>query len=239
METTTFLLLGVLAVTASLLLITMLRRRAERRRREGFRSLAEAQSWAYVPEEVPFSVGSQIWASELLRMAPRRPAFNVVRGKLLGGELTIFDFAYSPPGSRRILCQTVAGLRVEPPPPVFSLRPREDERRLAPSEAFAEVALEEYPELTRRYMLLGREAGAVRSYFTAERCRAFLGALEQQPWSVESTGDWLLLYRHGRLARASELEAFLFDVARLIGAVWQPATGAQTPAAAAAARQSA
>jgi hypothetical protein len=57
-------------------------------------------------------------------------------------------------------------------------------------------------------LLRGSEEKAIRRLFTGPIVRFFA---KRKGWSVEAGGDWLVVYRHRRRSRPSDLRRFLKD----------------------------
>lgn len=112
--------------------------------------------------------------------------------------------------------QTVLAMRREAPGeepwPAFELRPEKFGDKVASAFGKGDIDFDHRPDFSRKMLLRGEDEPAIRRLFDATRMRFF----EQNAgWSVESDGEWLVVYRARRESRPDELDAFVTEARRI------------------------
>lgn len=201
-----FAVVGV-SVLAALAVFLWLRRR-EAERREAFAGLAASLGFSWAEEDDSL-LSSDLAGLHLMRQGRRRRVRNVLRRSRAGAETVCFDYQYTTSSGKNSQThrQSVVALHLPGRAfPSFELRPEHLLHKLGSAFGYRDIDFDSSPEFSRRYLLRGEDETAIRALFGP----SVLHALEQQPgWAVEATGDWLIVYRPRKRARADDLPTFL------------------------------
>lgn len=207
----------VLAVIAApLLAVLYVVLRFARRRRVALRQFALLGGYEFV-EKDPELKKAGFADARLFRQNPSRQFFNIIKGKLSWTPFLMFDYMYN---SRSVeqeftYSQTVAVFPAGPALPGFELAPRSVLHGLASALGDRSIEPGGDPEFNKVFWLNGADEAAIRAFFSGGRTNSLLG---WKGWSVESSNQHLVIYRHAKLAPAREPRSFLdeaYTIARL------------------------
>jgi len=124
----------------------------------------------------------------------------------------LFDFRYVfgiPLIASRRYAQTVAAFSVGLTGlPDFQLTPATSLDRMAPRLGFKAIRIERHPEFNKHYCLRGDEDFQIGALFTNQLIDRLASLDRRAEYSIEKGGDWLIVYRHGVLARPASIADF-------------------------------
>lgn len=199
----------ILAAAVVVLAVVMLvwRAKSESARRKKIEALSYTLGFEFVAED-PSLLESELGGFPLFSHGHRRRASNVLRRRESESEATLFDYRYttSSGNSSHTHYQTVLAVhRQGLSLPAFELRPENVLLRIAGAFGYQDIDFDGSPEFSRRYLLRGKDEAAVRQLFTP----TLLQTLERQPgWSVEASGESIIVYRRGKRSKPEELQIF-------------------------------
>jgi len=184
----------------------------ERRRRRAMRDAADSLGLSY-QESDDSLVQTLRHEAALFDRGQRRRATNVMTGTVEDLRLYVFDYAYSTGGgkSKSRWKQTVVAFTLpDASLPRFQLSPERFYHRIAAWVGWDDIDFPDHPEFSKQYRLTAEPSDdqAVRDRFTYEIIAA-LQTLDRL--SVASGGDWLIVFRHNRRVKPSDVHAFLDD----------------------------
>lgn len=203
---------GLAAVMAA---VVVLARRGERRRSEALRSTAAMLGFTLEPESQTPEDARFDPALSSLRRGRSSKIRNLMRGREIDGDVAVFDYRYtvSTGKSSHTVEQTVAGFRRHTfRLPSFRLQPENVFDRVAQVFGQQDIDIDSNPEFSNAYRLSGAEPDQVRSLFE----RQAASYLSSAPgWTVEGSGEWLLVFRAGVRVKPEQYSAFLEDTRRI------------------------
>lgn len=214
MEPLPILLLAGGAVLVALIAWVVTRRRRERD--EEFRHWAVRHGWSRDDGDPGDRFRTHLFATR--RRGGRCRNVFTLHGD--GVEQLLFEYSFleNTGSSTHRVRQTVVAMRAEERAgaeerwPAFELRPEKLTDKVAAVFGKGDIDFEHRPEFSKKVLLRGEDEAAVRRLFDATRIRFF----EQNPqWSVESDGEWLVVYRARHDCRAEHLDAFVADAQRI------------------------
>ncbi|MGH9863516.1 MAG: hypothetical protein ACRD35_08845 [Candidatus Acidiferrales bacterium] len=140
---------------------------------------------------------------------------NALRGHYNGVETVLLDCQTGH--AKHAIHQTVVCFRLARELPAFELRPESVFDKIgAATLGYQDIDFEASPGFSKSYLLRGAHEEPVRALFNA----AVLQFFEQQrAWWVEALGDWLGVYRRGRLVSPGQIKTFL-EEARAVSQVF-------------------
>lgn len=191
-------------------------RRRERRRSEAIRYASLQLGLEFAPEGGPLE-REGFSRLPLFGRGRGRRVRNVLRGGVGGGELLLFDYAFteSSGNSSTTHRQTVAAVRLPGVSlPEFAMSSESFVHRIGEWFGLQDIDFDAHPEFSRSYRLRGTDESAVREAFGPEVLSHF--GLEKG-WSLEGREQWLVAYRPGRRVAPEELPAFLQEATRIAG----------------------
>ncbi len=209
------------AVAACVLIMIVLGRAGERRRTQALEAAAMQVGLAFSVQEEPLPAGQEA-GLHLFTAGHGRRARNLMRGGAGGMETVVFDYRYVTGGGKNQSThdQTVAAFRLTGAAlPAFTLGPETFVHRIAEHFGYQDFDFEAHPEFSRRYVLRGQDESAVRNLF-APALIDFFETLtgENRRWSVEGSGEWLLVFHSERPIKPAELPEFLQQTAAVAAA---------------------
>lgn len=217
----------VLAGAVTLIVTTYFwARRAERKRREAFSGAAMQIGFSFEPVDQPFPP-EDVARFHLLTAGHGKEFRNVLRGRTDGKDTVVFDYKYVTGGGKNQSThrQTVAGLRLGGASfPGFYLQPENLFHKIAALFGYQDIDFPDHPEFSRRYLLRGDNESAIRTLFSPTIIDMF-ESLSATRWSVEGSGEWLLVYNHGCQIGPAELPQFL-QATGAVAASFGKSTGA-------------
>lgn len=190
-----------LALFVAIVLVT---KRNDRARTEALADWAPRNGWSVGD---PSSLQGTLQVP-LVRSHRRGRCRNLLTRTHDSGEQMLFDYDYtrSSGNHSRHVRQTAFARRAREPIPAFELRPENVGHRIASMFGFADIDFEHRPDFSRRYLLRGKNEGEIRRLFGVEQFRFFE---KEGHWTVESDGEWLIVYQFARRRGVEELRPFL------------------------------
>ena len=210
-----------LLIPASVITLTVLglviakivRKRRESRRRTSLASVAAELGMGFTPEDAALLQQFGGYAVFPHGGAPR--ATSVMRGAVAGTPVVLLDYHVtvgSGKGTNR-LRQTVAGFDLAARPlPAFAAQGWQQNWLTRLADPFSDRAIDfpDDPEFTRRFRVVGDDAGAVRLLFGPD-LRSFL--TQRTQWMFRSDGRWLLMCGIGERPTPGSYRQFLEQAA--------------------------
>lgn len=155
---------------------------------------------------------------------------HLLTGRYAGTETMLFDYEYTPKSvdtdifgfSRKK--QTVAALHLKETLAEFHLAPKSRRRKVDTAGASGDIAFDDVPIFSQRYVLSGQDEAAIRRLFTPE-LRASLARM-YRPWNIQSCDGWVIIYIARCRVEPPGITDFLSQVSNLFICL----TGASTPA---------
>lgn len=178
-------------------------------RRATYQRAAETLGMSFAPADENLSKRA-FYA--LLQRGAYRSGRDILQGEIARSEVILFADHYLIDGEYWH-AQTVAAFRLhERRLPLFSMRQKSSVPWVGEFSEMHDITLGSHPEFSGRYFLRGKDEQAVRSLFS-------LGVLaffsQEEGWSVEGGGQWLVIYRDGVQIAGEDLPQFLNDTARI------------------------
>jgi hypothetical protein len=197
--------IGAAVVIVAVLLIAW---RFERRRNEELKRQARVLGYDYAEQDDGL-LENLLPKLHLFGQGHSRKARNRMRTQSGGAEMIFFDFRYRTGGGQHSNNHQQSVVAFHDPGlslPAFELRPENVFHRIGSALGYQDIDFPSHPDFSRRYLLRGEDENAIRKLFTAPIARFFA---KRKGWSVESGGEWLIVYRHRRRVRPAELRRFL------------------------------
>jgi hypothetical protein len=183
--------------------------RAARKRREAFEQFAMESGFAFSekPDEMTESELREIRVASV--QMDRRPAryTNVLRGSAGGGEAIIADRTVGQGKGQST--STIVAFKFDSPVPPFMLCPENVLWHIAEKFGYKDIDIDGAPEFSRRFFLHGDNETAVRALFKPEVTQVLEQMDTKKYFVVSAWGEWLVVYRSGRLLPVQELRDFL------------------------------
>jgi len=204
-----------LAATAAATIAVVAGRRRDATRTEALRELAERLGWGF-RREVEAKALPDLERFELLSQGRRRTLNNVMTSPESDVRVVVFDYAYTTGAgnSRRRHRQTVAYVVSGTfSLPTFSVRPQHFGHAIAKVFGYQDVEVPERPRFSEMFVLRGEDEAALRGVFGARELAQFFE--ERDAICAAGTGRELLLWRPGRRADVSAIEALIGDAREL------------------------
>jgi hypothetical protein len=153
----------------------------------------------------------------LFQRGDNRGGRDILVGDRAGGEILVFAYHYETGGGEGAPPtphdQTVAAFRVPGRRlPQFSMRPEHLLQRIGAVLGMQDIDFDSHPEFSRRYVLQGRDEGAIRTCFGSQILDRFT---QEEGWSVEGCGEWLILYRAQVQVSGEDLPRFVEETTRI------------------------
>lgn len=191
----------IVAIVATLIVMSI---RATKKRREALEAFARDMEFRFDPEGGGISE-KLLNESHLFRQGSSRTVRNLVHGTIEDLGVYLFDYSYtihtgknSTTSTQTVVAFELGGRSI----PVFDLRPENIFHRIGGAFGYQDIDLVDRPVFSKAYLLRGPDEVAIRAFFTGE----ILDLLEQdRRWSIESTGEFLIIYQAGRRTRVEDL----------------------------------
>lgn len=186
--------------------------RLEKKRTEALRAVATTMGFSFVDK--PDAVEGP--AFPLFERGHGRQARNLMTGRLADRPAALLDYTYVTGGgkSRTSHNQTVAlfaegavGL------PEFELAPENILHKLGQVFGYQDLDFPGHPEFSSKYLLRGRDEGAIRAAFGATALAFLTG---NPGWSVETRDHGAAVFRAGKRCKPEEVPTFLADALRIL-----------------------
>ena len=188
--------------------------RAERKRKEELQAVAQRLGLSYVGKDHGALVPLRS-ATKLFERGAARKYNNIMHGRIEDLSVYIFDYSYtlqSGEETQRYM-QTVAAIFAEHSrAPKFELRPEHAFHRVASFFGYDDIDVADHPEFSRKVHLKGEDASAVLPAFSHETAERLTKAGKV---CIESSGQWIVIYRPGKRLKPHEIEAFLSEAFEL------------------------
>jgi carbonic anhydrase len=221
-----FMVLAVVVAVAIAALVAAARRQEEERV-AAIRTAAARMGWSFRPD-VEFDALPDLKRFELFRQGHSRNLRNLMTSPPGSIRAVTFEFSYvvssgksSSTHTQTVFYATGDELQV----PSFSLRPEHFLHRVAAMFGFHDINFDDRPEFSRRFLLRGEDADAVRHAFTHPVTEFF----EAHPaCCAAGTGHELLFWEPGKRMDPDELETFVaegYDLASRMAGTPRPAMG--------------
>jgi hypothetical protein len=151
----------------------------------------------------------------LFKRGSGREISNILSRDSKNGKIFLFDYEFQERSgeSDRQYRQTVTVFqRFDLNLPAFSLQPENFLDKVGEFFGRQDIDFGAYPEFSQNYRLQGELESEIRSAFNAEALQFFT---ENLGWSVECGGQWLVIYRFGRLVEPENLGEFLQETSQI------------------------
>jgi hypothetical protein len=180
------------------------------------RDLASQQAFTHVAhprEEIP----SQLRNMSFFRY--KGTLRNMVQGERKGVRFVLVDrekrFYQWPWKERGAECKTAVALYARSfNLPAFELEPEMLDDKITCLLLGNDIDFPSHPEFSRKYLLYGQEERRVRDVFNSH-VLAFFETTEG--WSVESEGDWVVLYKRDEQVECEDILSFLDEALGILG----------------------
>ena len=159
-------------------------------------------------------------------IGPRR-AFNLIKGSFEDTDAFIFDYHYqsntpSMISWRTNTSQTVIAFKIcrkdDFQLPQFTCKQERFYHIFANVFSLKDIDFEQYPEFSKAYRLIGKDAGSIRKIFNETVIRQ-LEAVIKQRWHVDAAGEWLIIHRYNKIIKPNDCPRFLSDCTTLLSAM--------------------
>jgi len=146
-----------------------------------------------------------------------RRARRMLKGRLSGRDVALFDYCYVTGGGKSahrhtqtilLLADGARGL------PDFSLSPENFLHRIAEAFGFQDIDFPDFPDFSKHYLLRGADEAAIRRVFNAETLSLLGGTAG---WHIQAGGGRLAIFREGRYTETSEIPGFASEAMRIAG----------------------
>lgn len=123
----------------------------------------------------------------------------------------LFDYSYyvGSGDSRTKKEYTVALIKLSIKLPDFYLRPENISDKIAAKFGFNDIDIEQYPEFSKKYYLLGKNKAEVLSFFTPERINYFEQNLN---WTVYAKDNYMAFFKGVNLISIKDYEAYINEI---------------------------
>lgn len=190
--------------------------RTERKRKEELRTVAERLGLSFADKN-DAALAPLRRTTGLFQRGYARRFSNILHGRIDDLSAYVFDYAYSiNMGDSRSSAthkQTVAAIFGEQSrAPKFELRPEHLGHRLKSFFGFEDIDIPDHPVFSKKFHLTGPAASAVRDVFTADVADRLVRA---DKVCIESTGQWIVIYRPDKRLKPHEIEGFLQEAFEL------------------------
>ena len=101
------------------------------------------------------------------------------------------------------------------------MRPENFLHRIGDAFVLQDIDFATHPEFSKSYLLEGSDESTIRQLFSSHVLRFFS---QEKAWSVEGTGEWLVVYTGAGLVPAEQLEQFLSMTSHISSLFSSPAS---------------
>lgn len=206
------LVAGTAVLVGVILFVTTRRRRA---RDEAVRAWTARHGWTRGEADPGDLFRTHLFSTR--RRGGKCRNVHALRSDGLQQLLFEYSFLENTGNSTHRVRQTVLAMRRDEPGaeerwPAFELRPEKFGDRVASVFGKGDIDFDHRPEFSRKMLLRGEDEPAIRRLFDATRMRFFE---QNAAWSVESDGEWLVVYRARHECKPDEMDAFVTDARRI------------------------
>jgi hypothetical protein len=200
-------LIGI-AVIVAVILVAVVNKRRERERTEGLRRVAETAGLAFKPEADVADVRS-LGEVQLYARGHTGRVTNLMTGVLGDQQVAAFDYQYTIGSGKnaRTTVQTVVVLpSVRASLPDLQMAPENPLTRMAEVFGYQDIDIEPCPEFSRRYIVKGPDAVAIRAALYPVATAYFA---EHEGWTVEAQSGTVAIYRANSRPKTEDMRAFI------------------------------
>ena len=190
--------------------VFILSRHFERKRREDLRLFAERRGFSFIAHPTPIEIRNAE-GFELLSRGYNRSYMNLVRGRIGGFDLALFDFHYVTGSGRHRNNRKLTVVMFLNPRlalPHFQLRPENVLDKFLGKIGFEDIDFDSHPHFSESYALRGKDKEQIKSLFN-ERLLSYFSV--HKGLEAEGTGDTLIFFKSSKLLGSEELDRFLAE----------------------------
>jgi hypothetical protein len=167
----------------------------------------------------PAAMCSKLGGLWLMQQGHSAKLTSAISGERSGATYHVFDYRYTTGSgkSARTWNQTVLAWHLPGRALTrFQLRPEGFWHAIGAFLGMQDIDFASHPAFSRAYVLKGDNEKAIEQLFEPH----VLDQLARDTgWSVECTGDWMLIYRHGKRIDGAEVTAE--EIEKFIDATWR------------------
>ena len=189
--------------------------RSSKKRREDLEKFAQSRGLSFSKEE-PHIRG--LPSFHLFKQGGSSSFKNVIQGHLDGQDIKFFDYSFEINSGETNTTQTQTAIVFnvkDKKLPAFELRPEYFYHKIGALVGYNDIDFQEDPQFSKKYLLKGKDEGAIRNLFHSQIRNYFL---KNEKWCAEGDGQWLIVYKAGKKAKVDSLPQFLnqtFEIFRL------------------------
>ena len=193
----------VIAVGIVALVVAAYSHLQDQKRTEQIRDLASMSGMNFTERDD--SLLTETFAGiELMRKGSGRKAKNILRTRADGKDVVLFRYEYHV--DKSTFKQTAAGVRdPERALPRFQLTPESVFLKIGASFGMQDIDFDSSPTFSESYRLTGDDEAAVRRLFRSDVLSFFA---TETSWSIEGSGEWVVVYRRRDLVNPDQLAEF-------------------------------
>ncbi|MCA9292426.1 MAG: hypothetical protein KDA20_01280 [Phycisphaerales bacterium] len=187
---------------------------AERRRKQELRAVAERLGLSYADKD-DAALAPLRSATKLFDRGSARRFTSIMHGRIEDLSVYIFDYAYTTGTGEETQRhrQTMAAIFAEQSrAPKFELRPERVFHKVASFFGYEDIDVSDHPAFSRMFHLKGDDAQSVLNAFPTETCDRLMQAGKM---CIESTGQWVIVYRPDKRLKPHEIDGFLREAFEL------------------------
>jgi hypothetical protein len=144
---------------------------------------------------------------------------NIMTGTSGGAAVTLFDYSYVTSDGRNaqthaqtVACFSKSELRM----PAFEMQPKGIMGKIVDALSHKNMNFDSYPDFSRRYQVRSPEQERARELFTPA-VLSFLESMDAKTnWSMEGSGDTVIVFRANRRVKPEELRTFVEEASALV-----------------------
>ena len=191
---------------ALIIALVYAKRRGIGKRREELNRFAMESGLTY-SETAPEGLGTALSGMNLVGFSINPRFSNVMTGNRSGCDLVIADRKVG--GGKNQSTTTIVAVKSAEPIPSFMLCSENMLWNIADRVGYKDIDFEGAPEFSKRFFLHGDNVQAVRDFFTPEVIRAFEQLDSAAGLYASGTGNWLVLYKPGRVLAVQQIRDLL------------------------------
>ncbi|WP_405208942.1 SulP family inorganic anion transporter [Aquimarina sp. LLG6339-5] len=174
------------------------------KRQEDLQKVADDFSWNYIPkkQEKITSLNNFLF----FKIKKVKHIYNNIYSKNSSFKISDIEFSEGEFIAKKDTRITFLTIHLKKEIPVFTLDKEGFIEFVYKIAGFKDIAIENHPDFSKRFYLLGEDEEKIKSFFTNELVLFF----ESNPYyHIESNGNAILLMRKERLASVKEIKALL------------------------------
>lgn len=167
----------------------------------------------------PFELG--LSEMNLFKRGRSHKIKNLMRGNFADTNCMLFDYRYTTGSGKnsRTHNQTVVVFKIcGTNLPQFTCKPEHFYHKFADMLGYVDINFNQHPNFSKKYRLNGEDESAVRDIFNDEVIE-HLEAANEKPWSVDGSGQWLVIYRASVPVKPDDCSQYLLDSTTLLNAM--------------------